>query len=175
MKKTVFCVMGTIMVSCLILAGCQKAGEKLSEKAAEKAIEAGLAKEGVEAKVDASGQKITIKGKDGTSVYSGGKDAKVPETFPKDVYVYEGATVTAAISVPQGFNLVMETGDKADKVLAVIKNKMTGSGWKEEMALNQENHSMVSYKKGERMTMVNITTDKQTTRINLTAQERKGS
>jgi hypothetical protein len=171
MKRTICCVIGTAMVSCLMFAGCQKTGEK----AAEKAIENSLAKEGVKAKVDASGKKITIESKDGTTVYSGGKDAKVPENFPKDIYVYEGAAITAAITVPQGFNLAMETSDKADKVLATIKTKMTDSGWKEEMALNQENNSMVSYKKGERTTMVTITTDKQTTRINLTAQERKGS
>jgi hypothetical protein len=165
-----FCfVIGMMMVSCLVLVGCQKAGEK----AAEKAIEAGMAKDGVKAKVDASGEKITIKSKDGTTVIAGGKGAAVPENFPKDVYVYEGATIKAAISVPNGFNLAMETSDSADKVVGTIKSKMTGFGWKEEMTMNQGNQSLVGYKKGERTAMVNINTDKKTTQITLTATEPK--
>jgi hypothetical protein len=144
MKRTLCCVIGMTMVSCLMLAGCKKA----SDKAAEKAIESAMAKEGVKAKVDASGEKVTIQTKEGTSVFTGGKGAAVPENFPKDVYVYEGATVNAAVSVPDGFNLHMETNDSADKVLGAMKSKMTGFGWKEEMTMNQGKNAMVSYKKG---------------------------
>jgi hypothetical protein len=159
------------MVSSMVLAGCEKAGEK----AAEKAIETGMAKEGIKADVDVSGEKITIESKEGTAVFTGGKSAEVPEGFPKDVYVYEGATIIAALSVPEGFNLSMETGDSAEKVLAAIKSKMTAFGWKEEMTMNQGSHSMVGYKKGERTTMVNINADKKITQISLTATEKKGS
>jgi hypothetical protein len=171
MKRTFCFVIGMTMVSCLILAGCKKA----REKAAEKAIESGMAKEGVKAKVEASGEKITIQTKEGTTVFTGGKGTAVPENFPKDVYVYEGATITAAISVPDGFNLAMETSDNADKVLGTIKSKMAGFGWKEEITMNQSNYSMVSYKKGERTAMVNINSGKKTTQITLTATEQKGS
>jgi hypothetical protein len=170
MKRTVCIVMGMTMVSCLVLAGCKKAGEKV----AEKAIEAGMAKEGVNAKVDASGGKVTIQTKEGTAVYAGGKGATVPENFPKDVYVYEGAAIIASVSVPDGFNLVMETSDSADKVLAAMKSKMTGFGWKEEMTMNQGKTSLVSYKKGERMAMFNVAADKKT-QITLTATEPKDS
>lgn len=169
MKKMICFVIGMTMVSCLVLAGCQKA----REKAAEKAIEAQMAKEGVKAKVDASAEKITIQSKDGTTVIAGGKSATAPENFPRDIYVYEGATIKAAISAPNGFNLAMETSDGADKVLNTIKSKMTGSGWKEEMTMNQGNQSLVGYKKGERTAMFNINADKKTTQIALTATEPK--
>ena len=164
MKRAVYFVIAMAVVSCLALGGCKKA--------AEKAIENKLAREGVNAKVDSSGEKITIQTKDGTTVVSSGKDAKVPENFPKDIYVYEGATITGSVSVPNGFNLVMETGDSADKVLGTIKSKMTGLGWKEEMTMNQGKSSIVSYKKGERTAMVNINSD-QKTHIQLTANEKK--
>ena len=170
MKRTLCCVIGMTMVSCLMLAGCKKVGEK----AAEKAIEAGMAKEGVKADVDTSGGKITIKSKDGTSTVSTGKGAVVPENFPKDVYVYEGATILAAISVPDGFNVNMETSDSADKVLGTIKSKMTGFGWKEETTVNHGKNSMVGYKKGERTAMVNVNGDNKTL-ITLTATEQKGA
>ena len=164
MKRAVYFLIGMTVVLCLALGGCKKA--------AEKAIENKLAREGVNAKVDSSGEKITIQTKDGTTVVSGGKDAKVPENFPKDIYVYEGATITGSVSVPNGFNLAMETGDSADKVLGTIKSKMTGLGWKEEMTMNQGKSSMVSYKKGERTAMVNINADRKT-HITLTAAEKK--
>jgi hypothetical protein len=170
MKRSICFVIGMTMVSCMVLSGCKKAGEK----AAEKAIESGMAKEGVKANVDVSGDKVTIESKDGTSVITGGKGTAVPEEFPKDVYVYEGATITGSVSVPGGFNLAMETKDSADKVLATIKSKMTEFGWKEEMTMNQGNHSMVGYKKGERTAMINIHADKKTTQITLTAMEKKG-
>lgn len=164
MKRAVYFIIGMTVVSCLALGGCKKA--------ADKAIENRLAREGINAKVDSSGEKVTIQTKDGTTVVSGGKDAKVPENFPKDIYVYEGATITGSVSVPNGFNLVMETGDSSDKVLGTIKSKMTGLGWKEEMTMNQGKSSMVGYKKGERTAMVNINAG-QKTHITLTAAEKK--
>lgn len=171
MKRLISFAIGMTMISCMVLAGCEKA----SEKAAEKAIEAGMAKEGVKADVDLSGEKVTIESKDGKSVITGGKGATVPDGFPRDVYVYEGATITGSVSVPGGFNVVMETSDGADKVLAAVKSKMTEFGWKEEMTMNQAGNAMVGYKKGERTAMVNINADKKTTHITLTTAEKKGS
>jgi hypothetical protein len=157
--KRMFCfVIGMLMVSCLMLAGCKKASEKI----AEKAIESGMAKEGIKAKVDASGQTVTIQDKDGKSVYVAGKSATLPDNFPKDVYVYEGASIMASISVPDGFNLSLETGDSADKVMNAIKSKMTVLGWKEEMTMNQGNNTMVGYKKEKRTAMYSVNTDKKT-------------
>jgi hypothetical protein len=158
MKRTLYVVIGMMMVSCLVLAGCKKA----AEKAAEKAIEAGMAKDGVKAKVDASGGKVTIESKDGKTEFTGGKSAKVPDNFPKDVYVYEGATITASVSTPEGCNLVLETGDSADKVMSTIQGKMAGMGWKQEMTVNQDKNAMVGYKKEKRSVMVNVNADKKT-------------
>jgi len=134
MKRALCFVVAMTVFSCLALGGCNKAAEKV--------IESKMAKEGVNAKVDSSGEKMTIQTKDGTAVIAGGKGTTVPENFPKDIYVYEGATITASISVPNGFNLVMETGDSPEKVLGAIKSKMTGLGWKEEMAMNQAKFSV---------------------------------
>jgi hypothetical protein len=170
MKRTFCFVIGIVMVSCLMLAGCKKASEKM----AEKAIESGLAKDGVKAKVDASGQKITIEDKDGKSVYVAGKSATLPDNFPKDVYVYEGATIMASVSVPEGFNLTLETSDSADKIMGAIKSKMSGLGWKEEMTMNQGKNAMVGYKKEKRTAMYSVNTDKKTM-ISMTVSTPKSS
>jgi hypothetical protein len=170
MKRVIVVMVSMAMVSCLVLAGCKKA----SEKAAEKAIEAGMAKDGAKADVDVSGQQVTIKSKEGTTIVTGGKGAALPEGFPKDVYMYEGATIIGTVTTPEGFNLTMETSDASDKVLAAVKSKMTGFGWKEEMIMNQGSNSMVSYKKGDRTALVNINADKKGTHIVVTTVEKKG-
>jgi hypothetical protein len=168
MRRLSALVIGVMMAS-LFISGCQKA----SEKAAEKAIEAGMAKDGTKAKVDISGGKVSIETKDGTAVYSGGKDAKLPDNFPKDVYVYEGATIMASVSVPDGFNLTMETKDGSDKILAAVKGKMTGLGWKSEMEMNQNNNSMITYKKGERNVTINIASQPSGSQISIFASNQK--
>jgi hypothetical protein len=161
-------IMSTVMAS-LAISGCQKA----AEKAAEKAIEAGMSKDGNKANVDISGGKVTIESKDGKAVYAGGKDAKVPDSFPKDVYVYEGASVTASIAMPDGFNLVMETKDSPDKVMAAVKSKMSGNSWKQEMEMNQGGSSMVTYKKGERTVAFNIAAQPKGAQISIIVSDEK--
>lgn len=157
------------MMASLFVSGCKKA----AEKAAEKAIEAGMAKDGTKGKVDISGGKVSIETKDGTAVYAGGKDAKVPDNFPKDVYVYDGGTVMASISVPDGFNLTIESKDSSDKILSAVKGKMTGFGWKQEMEMKQNNNSMISYKKGERSATINIASDSKGSQISIFASNKK--
>jgi len=159
-----------LVVLSLVLVGC---GKKAHEQAAEKMIEAQMAKEGVQAHVDLSGQKVSIQTKDGTTTYAGGKDAKVPGTFPKDVFVYDGATVMAAVTVPGGQNLVLETQDSLDKILTAYKSKMTGADWKEGMSLNQPEQSMLVYKKDNRTASIVIAHATKGSQITITVAESK--
>ena len=138
------------------------------------AFEAGMAKDGNKASVDISGGKVTVESKDGKAVYAGGKDAKIPDNFPKDVYVYEGASVIASIATPEGFNLSMETKDSPDKVLAGLKSKMPGNGWKQEMEMSQSKNSMITYKKGERTVAFNIAAQPNATQISIMVSDEKG-
>ncbi len=161
MVKRAGLIFGVSLISCMMLAGCQKA--------ADKAIEAKLAKEGVKAKVDSSSEKVTIETKDGKAVYSAGKSATIPENFPKDVYVYEGTKVNVAIATPDGFSVVMESSDAPEKIVAAYKSKMAAAGWKEEMVMNQGAQSMLGYKKEKRVANVIVINEKKpVTAITLT-------
>jgi hypothetical protein len=99
---------------------------------------------------------VTIETKDGTATYSGGSGSKLPDNFPKDVHVHEGATILAAVSAPGGFTVNMESADASDKILGGIKSKMSGFGWKEEATISQEKNFMITYKKGERAASFNV-------------------
>ncbi|HIJ82555.1 MAG TPA: hypothetical protein HPP76_12690 [Desulfuromonadales bacterium] len=160
MKKAGVAVIMACASLTLMVGGCKKA----AEKAAEKAIEAGIAKEsGGKANVDLSGGKVTIQTKDGTATYSGGKDAKLPDNFPKDIYVPEGASIMASSSAPGGFTVSLESKDAAEKLLSALKSKMTASGWKEEATFNQGKTSMISYKQGERAVNFSVDSQEKTT------------
>jgi hypothetical protein len=167
-------VVSVSLVAVLLLAGCKKMGEKAAEKAAEKAIESSMAKDGVKANVDLSKDKMTIETKDGTTTVAGGKGTKLPDNFPPDVFVCEGA-ITTAITVPDGFSVLVESGDASDKVVAAIKAKMTGSGWKEELSMIQGNHATAVYKKGERTATYSVTTSPKGSQVGIVTVQEKGS
>jgi hypothetical protein len=157
---------------CLVLTGC---GKKASEKLAEKMIEAAAAKDGVKADVNLSDGKMTIKTKEGTATYAAGKGAKIPENFPKDVHIYDGATVFMAASVPNGFNLMLQTKDASDKVVPTMKSKMTADGWKEEAAMDMGQNVMLSYSKGDRKANVTVSSADKMTQITLTVVDEKST
>lgn len=164
MKYFVLVVLGV----CLISVGC---GKRASEKFAEKMIESQMARDGVKGHVDLSGNKVTVETKEGKMSYAGGAGTQVPDTFPKDVLVYAGATVMASVSVPNGNNLTLTTKDSLEQVVAAYKSKMPGEGWQEEMNMNQAGSAMLSYKKDKRTTAVVISRSGDTTQISLTAAQ----
>lgn len=151
----------------LIFFGCgKKAVEKMAEAAAER--------EGVKAKFNIDDQGLTIETKEGISTYAGGKNAKVPDNFPKDVCVYEGATLLSSVSVPNGFHLNLRSKDAADKVAGSIKSKMVAEGWKEEATLTQAEQIIFTYKKDKRSANFVVTGgDEDETQIILTVVSEK--
>ena len=152
-----------VLVAAVALAGC---GKKTSESLAEKMVEHAMAKEGVKGKVNISDGKVTMETKDGTTAYAAGEGTKVPDTFPKDVQVYAGAKVLASVSVPNGQNLMLESGDSIEKIIAFYKGSM--QGWKEEMSMNQGESSMLIYKKEPRTVSIVATRAGKGSQINLT-------
>ncbi len=181
-----------LMATVLVLTGC---GKSSSEKLAEKMIEKGMGKDGIKGDVnisdgkvsitgtdregkkfavDQSGESVTIKSQDGTATFSTGPSARLPEGFPKDVYVLDGAKVVTAMTVPEGFSVVLQAKDGADKVAASYKARMTGNGWTEESAFTTPQHTMAAYKKDDRSATVMIMPAEGETQVTLsvmTAQE----
>ncbi len=164
-----FAITGAIVAGVTVGFGASSPyGNFGGSKVAEKMIEASLAKQGVKARVDTAEGKVTMETKEGTATYAAGADVKIPNDFPKDVFVYGGAKVLSSMTVPNGCHLMLETKDSADKVLDAYKSKMTAADWKEESSMNQTGVSMLSYKKSERTAAVVIMTADNKTTIQLT-------
>jgi hypothetical protein len=134
----------------------------------EQVIEANLAKRGVSAKVDSAAGKVTVQTQEGTATYAGGQGTKIPDGFPKDIYVPAGATVLATVTTPGGFNLTLESSDAAADVAQAFKDKMTAAGWQESMSMNQGTINMLGYQKDGRAVQLVISRDSNKTHITLT-------
>ena len=94
--------------------------------------------------------------------------AKIPDSFPKNVYMPAGATVIAAVTMPTGCNLTLESTDGAANVAQAFKTKMTAAGWQETMSMNQGTGTMLAYQKAERTASVIISGDSDKTQIHPT-------
>ena len=126
----------TLCVAAILAAtGCgKKSSDKMAESFAEKLIEKGLAAKGVKTKVnlsgetssftttDADGQEHTVKigaesmsvtGPDGVASFRASGVGHIPEDFPKDVFVFPGATVISSMMFPYGATLTLQRDRKS--------------------------------------------------------------
>ncbi len=171
--KTGNVVVGVVLVClCVAVAGCGKAAEKIGEKMAESAIER---ETGGKAKVDIQGDSMKVVTKDGEHTVTVGDKAAAPKDFPSDVAIYEGAKITASVSVPDGMQVHMQTKDSPDKVIASYQ-AMTKDGWTQEALMDMGEQKTLSLKKGERTVVVMASLqDKMTTVMLTVPKEKKGT
>ncbi len=106
--------------------------------------------------VEEEGRKITITGKEGKATFTAGGGAEIPDGFPDDVYIYDGAKVNTSATVKGSYQVQLSSSDAVDKVLSVYKQKMEAAGWSEEAAMDMGEHKMLHYKKDGREINVQI-------------------
>ncbi len=149
---------------------CGKSKEEAAEEAVENSIEMNL---GDDAEVDISeeGMTITSTDEDGTYSWQGGDQAKVPDGFPKDVYVHEAATVAMSADSPESFTLALTTDDPFPKVVGAYEEKMSAAGWTNQTSTAMDGAQMLVYTKGDRAANVGIFNEKGVTQISLTVSK----
>ncbi len=154
---------------------------KLTEKGVESVIENQIEKEtGKKIDIDTNFDegKFEVKGDDGSTFSVG--DSKLPEGFPTDVPLYDGAKVVSSskssTKIGNTFYMaVLSTSDDVDTVNAYYKSALEDAGWKEESTYNSSMGSTVTSKKGNTSLTVYMYQDKaeKTTAISLTVSENK--
>ncbi|HSP98438.1 MAG TPA: hypothetical protein VL049_14520 [Candidatus Dormibacteraeota bacterium] len=88
-------------------------------------------------------------------------EAKLPEDFPSDVPVFEGAKVAGVQQLANNARNVIFTVDDAEapKVFDFYKGDMEHSGWKTEQEFRGGDQSFLSFKKDKMITNVSISKD----------------
>ncbi len=185
-----------LLAGCLAMAlaaGCGgKSAEKASEALAERMIERAARGDGANVDVDISSGKISVKGVDehgeavdftvdadagtmtsdqGAVSFATGEAAKIPDDFPKDVPLYQGAQL---VSVHRDANAGMTSlaatcGDPAGTVAEFYTKQMEANGWTQETAFTQsDSMHMMSYEKDSRQLSIIIAGEGDATQIQLT-------
>lgn len=157
--------LGVIVLGAIItLSGCgltDWAGKKVGEKIVEKGIEA---QTGAKADINSDGGISTVTGKDGSMSFSDQGNAKLPENFPKDVFIYNDAKIAAVISgseTNEGYSINYITGANENDAFSKYKEEMAKNGWKKDSEADMgADGKMLNYSKGDSKTMVIIGTDK---------------
>jgi hypothetical protein len=145
------------MAATLSATGCKRAGEA----AADAAIAA------------ASGGKVDVKhGDDGTTTIStkdgkqamtisAGADAKLPASFPTDVFLPADYKVESAMEMPNAVIAHVLAQGSVASIAANADKGMQAQGWKQTMTLAQsEQANIVMWEKGQRHATLTIAGDK---------------
>jgi hypothetical protein len=132
--------------------GCDLITEKITQKVTEKAVEHTIEKE-TGGDVQVNEGSLSFKNDKGT-VELGAK-AKVPDSWPKDVPMYPGAKVTAAMSNDTQQVVALETADSPEQAVAFYKDKL--SAMKQEAAMSTPQQEMLVYKDpSERLVQLSV-------------------
>jgi hypothetical protein len=145
--------------------GC---GKSAQEKVAEKAIEQ---QTGDKADVDIGDESMEITTEDGEVSMKAGKGAKLPDSFPEDVHVYDGARVAMAMQMPGGMSVGLTTKDDIDAVKKSYETEMQKQGWNRTSAMEMGEQSVLMFTKEERVANIAISRDSEDeagTRISIT-------
>ncbi len=139
--------MGIAIGLCAVLAACNP-GEIIAEKVAEQVVEKSMeAGSGGQADVDIKDGQMTVKTDKGEVNVSTGDSAKIPDSFPKDVYVPDGATVMMAMELPEGHTVTLKVkGDPAALQESYIA-KATEKGWEKKSAMDMGTMKMLGFEK----------------------------
>jgi hypothetical protein len=140
------------LVTLVALTGCQNLVQNAVKGAVEKSTG-----------VSVQGNKVTVQGKNGSTVEVGG--TSVPDTWPSSVPVYAG-DIKASSSMKNGsetdVSITILTPDKAAAVASFYEGKLKGDGW---TLTNNEQVSVGS------AVMASMTATKGTSEIDVAAQE----
>jgi hypothetical protein len=128
MKKFLFFTM--ILVASIILSACKSPAQTISEKASEKIAEKAIEKSsGGKADVDINKNNVSVNTEEGSM--QAGENVKLPEDFPKDVFVFEGKINTAIKSNDKnGYTISIESDKPIGEIKTAYEEKLKADGWK---------------------------------------------
>jgi hypothetical protein len=138
------CVPVLLLGGALLLGGC---GKSPAEAATEAAIRASTGKD---VKVERDGDQVTFQTEEGEMTISGGENLALPADFPADVYLPPGYQVKSLMNVAQASIVQLAAPGSLAELSGAADAAMLGHGWKQTMAMQQDDFRMYSYEKSER-------------------------
>lgn len=165
MKKKML-VGGVLVFMVLVFSGCGPS-DRISEKAGEKLMEKMIETQtGGKVDVNTGKQTMDITTKDGTVSVSQEGEGKLPNDFPKDIFIFSDAKITVSTSgsaESKSFSISYSTATGQNDAIEKYKSEMTGNGWSKESEMNfgAEQGAFLNFKKGDLSVAVTIGTDQE--------------
>lgn len=110
-----------------------------------------------EVQIVTEGNRVIMKSDKGNMSYAKGKDTKIPEDFPDDVYIYEDAQIFYAVSMHGTFSLRFRTEAGANDIINTYVLKMNDLGWKVSPNEEMAGFMMKQFVKEDRIASVTVT------------------
>lgn len=158
-KKTIIIVIAVIVVLVIILAFRSFSTKTMTENMIENAT-------GGNAELNANGDEGTmkIKGADGNEItVSSGENLSIPDTWPADLPIMDGATITYTGSMSgqtggSGTVLTLSTPKSVKEVADYYTSALKDNGWSSDVAMQMGEGTMLAGSKDDRSVSVVIDT-----------------
>ena len=130
----------------------------MGEKIIEKTIES---QTGGKVDIDTEGKEMKIQTNDGSVSLSGEGNAKLPENFPADIFVFDDAKIVFALAGSPDkteYSVSYSTAYPVTNALTRYKQEMEKQSWKLENEMNTgpESEAILIFQKEGRQTMITI-------------------
>ena len=125
-------------------------GERLAEMAVEKVVEKALeenGEEGAKVEVDLEGQKFSYQQEGTQNKMQFGEGVEIPADFPKDIPIFQPSRVKGVMNIGGTMNLNLATEKPVSEVATFYQSQLSGQGWSEVTALNNEGQFFGTYTK----------------------------
>jgi len=97
-----------------------------------------------------------------------GEEAKIPDSFPKDVPPYPGASVIVGMVAAGVGMLTLQTGDDPEKVTAFYRENLEEEGWRLSPEMELQGQRVLAFEKGARNGAVQVSREGSDTTVVIT-------
>jgi hypothetical protein len=97
-----------------------------------------------------------------------GKDVKIPDSFPKDIPTYPGASVLAGMVAGGGGMVTLQTGDDPEDVSAFYRENLAKEGWNLTPEMDLGGQRVLAFEKGDRNGAVQVSREGSDTTVVIT-------
>jgi hypothetical protein len=127
----------------LAAAACGKSPEERMASAIASAAS------GTDVSVEKDGERVVLGSGDEAMTISSGDSARLPASFPKDVFLPDDYTVENALE-SSGFNMVsLRTGGEVGPLADAAKAFMESGGWKQSMMAGDEQSRILTFQNAQ--------------------------
>ena len=148
-----------------VLIGCSQSNkEQATEKIAEERLEKNSRGE---ADVDLIKGNMSINTEAGEMSININDSAKLPDNFPKDVFVMKDAEVKMTMDIPSGMSASFLSKEDMGSVFTKYQNEMKSKGWEQKLLMNLGEGATLVYEKDERIANITMAKEQEGTIINL--------